>query len=302
MKKLFLLAGVAMMLACKGPSTNEAADSTATDTITASDTTTSTKMVQTAPDGFVDRSLSNLDQNNVAVYIKNFQQGDCKLQKSSYLFDSEMVKRALKLIMSEKGDGIRFYFGKKSATDKDVILIPVSTKQSTVKGKHTDYYRHADTDDLFATGSASRPATNFTIGFKPGNTDPGAVLDEICVNCEDRHPTCSTLNYPGAIGRHYAQRMVNNVGAATSVTHAVWFPTASIKRMVDETDCKSLRIYTATYPDNTYNHDKRNTIILTTVGADGKDYFYCGAIKKPEKGKTGDTQNNGELCPDNCDE
>lgn len=308
MKKLLLLAGVVMLLAsCAGNKNEDATDSVSK---SAADSITTT----TAAPAVVKKSLNGIDSLTAVQWIDNFYKSmntNSKPTPTSYFLNKDLVTRIVKILVDEgagkKPDGVRIYFAKKSAADTDVLLILVSTVDSTtaggIKNRHHDYYSHSSKSALFDTiPTPTFKPTDFKIEGKRKGYDTGALLYTACPTCQDRHPSCATVNSPGAIRRRYAESMANSFGGGVFNTRAVWFPIKTFARMAAEKDFSGLRIYLSNYPDATYGHLNRTTIVMTTVDSTGTDYFYCDPEKKvmPLDKPDGDPENNGELCPANC--
>jgi hypothetical protein len=209
-------------------------------------------------------------------------------------------------------DGIRIYFGKETPTSPDIRLIVVATTDSikfippppslpSNEKMHHDYYDH-----LQALLHSSTVPLKITTEPQDMNK---AVLYKVCGDC-DREPSCDGVKKPGAIARSYAESMVQNFKGKIISTNAVWFDADRLKRIAEGSSFAGLRIYMATYPDATYNANGLSTLVLTTVDATGKDYFYCESETIPfiKGGKRilkyrplwGPGENNGSLCPNNC--
>ncbi|NNU33559.1 hypothetical protein HK413_04310 [Mucilaginibacter sp. S1162] len=165
---------------------------------------------------------------------------------------------------------------------------------------HHDYYDHLQ--------SALHVSTvPLKIAVESENT-AGALLRKPCGNC-DFEPSCAALNRPGAIKRSYAEKMVKNFNGKVMTTHAVWFDAARLNEMAQGPGFAGIRIYMATYHDDTYNANGKSTFVLTTVDNIGNDYFYCESdTRSTEKGGNKvrynshfpPPENNGSLCPNNC--
>ncbi len=261
----------------------------------------------------VKKTLNNVDSAQASILIANYKKGRAGkgmvVENVSYFFDRRMVIKILAYLAKEDGniDGIRFYLGKSSATDAATVLLPITTKAGTGADKHIDYYDHDA--GLFDT------ARVVTLRVNTKGTDPGAVLYEKCPTCPDLEKGCTLTK--GSLPRSYAEKMIQGFDGRNMNTDAIWLPLDLFKNMAKEKSFNGIRVYFGTYPDGKYtppgqpSYAGRNTLVLTYVDRDGMDDFNCNPMRVAAKssdvnaldggGSAGPPQNNGGLCPNNCD-
>ncbi len=259
----------------------------------------------------VKKTLNNIDSANASLWIENYKKARATpgmvVENVSYVFNKRMVDKILAYLSKEGGnvDGIRFYLAKKSVTDAETMLLLVSTKAGSGTDKHIDYYEHDEL--LFDT------ARVVTLRVNKKGTDPGAVLYDKCPTCPDLENGCKLSK--GALPRSYAEKMIQGFDGKNMNTDAIWLPLDLFKNMALEKSFDGIRIYFGTYPDGTYtppnqpSYAGRNTIVLTYIDRNGVDDFNCSPISVKSKisgndndgSPAGPPQNNGSLCPHNCD-
>ena len=308
MRKLlfYLMLAVTVMAGCKSGSdekTEASSDTTVALTARTVEVTTSGTTVK--------KTLNGVDSTEASILIANYKNAregqGVTVENVSYFFDRRMVEKILAYLEKEGSgvDGVRFYLGKKSGTDAETILLPVSTKAGSGAEKHTDYYDHDQL--LFDT------ARVVTLRVNKKGTDPGAVLYDQCPTCPDLENGCKLT--PGSLPRSYAEKMIQKFDGKKMNTDAIWLPLSLFKNMANEKSFNGIRVYFGTYPDGTYtpkgqpSYAGRNTIVLTYVDRNGVDDFNCSpmSVKSQKVGGSGDDgaagppQNNGSLCPLNCD-
>ncbi|MES2377020.1 MAG: hypothetical protein V4553_10600 [Bacteroidota bacterium] len=274
----------------------------------------------------VRETLDGIPEKDALQMIKNFQTSSAT---QTYPIESFFIKKDMLVLLNDMlakemaapltggrnyhTDGIRIYFGKEQPTSTNIKLIIVSTTDSigfippppahpsTPPDKmHHDYYDHLQ-------AALHQTTVPLKITPEPLNLS-GALLRTVC-NC-DFEASCATVNRPGAIVRSYAEKMVQNFNGRVMTTHSVWFDAARLRKMVGEQSFAGLRIYMATYHDNTYNANGKSTFVLTTVDNTNSDYFYCenDTTYFMKNGKRiiryrplwGPAEDNGSLCPNNC--
>ena len=98
--------------------------------------------------------------------------------------------------------------------------------------------------------------------------------------------------------------MVKKFTGVNVDTHAVWIPAIVLYEVLKGSNTSGIRIYLANYHNNAHNKIGRDSFVITTVGANDQDDFSCATplVKYRTKVQTmwGNTQNNGALCPINC--
>ncbi|MFD0752038.1 hypothetical protein ACFQZS_17925 [Mucilaginibacter calamicampi] len=298
---------VTVMAGCKSGGDEKTAESNDTSAATTART------VEVATSGVtVKKTLNNVDSTEasalIATYKKAMEGQGMVVENASYFFNRRMVEKILAYLEKEGGnaDGIRFYLGKKSATDAETMLLPVTTKAGSAANKHTDYYDHDEA--LFDT------ARIVTLRVNKKGTDPGAVLYDKCPTCPDLENGCKLT--PGSLPRSYAEKMIQKFDGKNMNTNAIWLPLSLFKNMAKEKSFNGIRVYFGTYPDKTYtppgqpSYEGRNTIVLTYVDRNGMDDFNCDPLPLAKAkgvnaldggGSAGPPQNNGGLCPILCD-
>ena len=291
-------------------------DSTTKDTAAADTGSAVQRMAALAPPtDLVYEALDGTPRDKALEMVKNFQSANrtIKYANESFLIDSNMLSAISKMLRAEKAvpvsangyktDGIRIYFGLETPTSKKIRLILVSTTDSiphnSRQSKHHDYYGHSKAA-LHSVPLTITPETFTT----PGAALRGAVLPGDYA----RNGNCIPVTIPGEILTSYAKHMVQNFKGQVVYTNAVWFNLERFERMLTEKDFRGLRIYMATYHDSAYGSMGKSTFVLTTIDSTKADYFYCDPqvskyeiVNKKLKSYKGPTENNGELCPDNCD-
>jgi hypothetical protein len=215
-------------------------------------------------------------------------------------------------------DGIRIYF----ASDPTVNTVPlktsvilVSTKDcgisldspaSCKSGKrHHDYYTHLPNADLFKVGSLSGQLCN------GNNNCIGDSLYTTGVNYID-DPNCSVL--PHNISRKLAEQMVHGFGNHPINTTSEWFDLFFWEALDENLIYSGIRIYFSTHPKTPSQYTSlRDALVITTTKFDTEtgtnvDYFDCptSATYRAKYNSahlgtsTSPGQDNGELCPFNC--
>ena len=220
-------------------------------------------------------------------------------------------------------DGVRIYF----ASDTSVNTIPlkasiilVSTKDGGISSepsascksgkKHQDYYNHLANADLFKVSLTSSQICN------GNNNCAGDSLYRTCYNCVD-DPNCPVL--PHNISRKSAEEMVHNFRKHSVNTTSEWFDLSFWEALDADTVYNGIHVYFGTYSKSSDQYKSlRDAFVITTTKYDRKtgtnaDYFDCpvGAsyravynLKYAKKGISPPMmdpgQDNGELCPFNC--
>jgi len=297
---------VTVMAGCKSGT-----DEKTTASIDSAGAVSATSVKVTLLGSTVKKTLNNVDSTEARTLIETYKKGregqGMTVENVSYFFNRDMVRKMLAYLEKEGNvaDGIRFYLGKKSATDAQTMLLLVSTKAGPAGGdKHVDYYDHDG--GLFDT------ARVVTLRVNKKGTDPGAVLYNQCPTCPDIEKGCTLTK--GSLPRSYAEKMIQGFDGTKMNTDAIWLPISLFKNMANERSFNGIRIYFGTYPDGTYtppgqpSYAGRNTIVLTYADRNGVDDFDCSPSLAKSKdvnaldgGSSGPPQNNGSLCPNNCD-
>ncbi len=262
-------------------------------------------------DSVIYESLDGTPRESALKMIDYFKQNEDGFAKNSFVIKRDMMEVIYKMLEKERDtaraagrkylpDGLRIYFAKEKPESKELKLILVATtdsipytsgiKPDTVM--HHDYYQHLYSD----LHGAGIKLTVMPEGEKPA----GALLREPIIDDDElRHSSCSGINQEGVVLKSYAKRMVQYFNGKVVNTKAVWFSLDKFKAMLNEGSFAGLRIYLATYPDNTYHAKDKSTFVLTTFDSTGKDYFHCDN-KNKDTPRAFDPMNNGSLCPNNC--
>ncbi|MCC8424457.1 hypothetical protein [Mucilaginibacter sp. UR6-11] len=226
-------------------------------------------------------------------------------------------------------DGIRIYYisdlrVKTGRLVNSVALISTQHNghdcQVTSCAKHKDYYNHAKNDDLFKDTIAIRGRVSKKPAVIVAN---GEITYNICVrNCNV--PSCDprSIHY---ITRRQAHMMLNQFRGRSITTKSEWFDLNLFRDFVNDKTVDGLRIYFARHPieRDTTTSGKDAFILVPTRSATflGKqiheDYLNCETTNNFFKNFTrknqfrrgsrdlrpvGGGQDNGELCPSNCDQ
>nr|WP_294792097.1 hypothetical protein [uncultured Mucilaginibacter sp.] len=236
----------------------------------------------------------------------------------SFFLNKDMIKTIRDLLATEqpsagglKTDGFRIYFGQESPESETIKLILVSTTDSIaystspLEKMHHDYYGHSK-------AALHRAGVSLKIEPEPFSTS-GVKLRELVRSPQDDFPdnSCAVIGNDGNLIVSYAKRMVQNFNGNVVETKGVWFDKERLDKMLLEADFAGVRIYIATYHNNFYGSAKygKSTFVLTTVNKSKEDYFNCNPVSianfiKNENGKWKpekiEPQNNGGLCPYNC--
>ncbi|HEY4327058.1 MAG TPA: hypothetical protein VGN20_23935 [Mucilaginibacter sp.] len=284
------------------------------------------------------KSLNGFSQLDAKNMISPFQALNSQApQKTSVWFDKKIINNMIKLLKSEvaqkKTDGIRIYFAYDNSHNETVIV--VSTYNSGVPNSkseekdtyHEDYYDHLSMAALFNMKYSN--GTAFPISGLPCHDDcgGGAVLygpspggDD--ASCDSASPHYLTKLQCETMVQYFVQNTtnINSTGE--------WFDIDMIKAFAKESSkikhYDGIRFYFARHPDTParykYLRDKDAFVVVTTQSTVDpkvhKDYFNCKEalaiyndlkyfkMQKNEKASfaiTSNGQDNGELCPSNCD-
>lgn len=330
MKKLLpvIILAIVIIAGCGGgDDTTKTNNSTSKDLAASGVTEKTTKnlALATPPSGpIVYKTLNGIDQKDAEAWILNFHNArttnpNLKVEALSYFLNKEMVEKIVDLLNVEPNpttthttDGIRFYLAKKTVGDPETMLLLVSTIDSAnTQYTHHDNYRHATSPLYDATSDIKiRPEKKWS--------QAGAVLYTHCESCPDIEPSCANVVRIGSVPRSYAQSMVDEFNGRSMNTDGVWFPLQMFRDIIKQSAFNGIRVYLATYPDGKYSpsinedYDGRNTFVLMSVDKTMKDDFVCDPqtakfeiigkkIIRYRRPWGGPAQNNGELCPDNCD-
>jgi hypothetical protein len=269
------------------------------------------------PPALIYSTLNGMDAIKAAGLMQNFENMrnyDYRPTMTNVWFDSKTVQLIDNLLVNEGADGIRVYVVNDMSTNtppfKNSILL-VSTKTCTYDPtKHTDYYEHSSADPLFNS------TTPITGEVHHDNCNGGAVLYTICGGQCPGNTSCvpGNMHY---ISRTTGEQMVKLYGNHSINIVSEWYDRGLFDAFAADGNYSGIRIYFSTRVNNGSKYSGKDSFVITTtvLGSDGKtqvDDFTCktnnpffnGFKKKNKSGKIGkfttSGQDNGELCPDNC--
>jgi hypothetical protein len=227
-------------------------------------------------------------------------------------------------------DGVRIYF----ASDPTISSYPlsntillVSTKDNgkadtnIIKGcrsgrRHLDYYDHVSSDDLFKLSNHEIKCES--AGCPGDSLYPPATVSNPHTSSHTRHTT-STCDLPHGIPREEAEEMVKYFLEPHIInTSGEWFDLCFFETIDKSPRPNGIRIYFARHANKDDDISKlyRDAFVITTTERDTltgitKDYFDCDKISRiyeeaynlkytKSHGLYSGPQDNGELCPYNC--
>ena len=282
------------------------------------------------------KTLNNVDAVTAGVMIEHFkdlEKDDKRPLPESVWLSKEVIHEMVTLLCAERDaqikqlksdkvkgitDGIRIYFGCDSSFHQPPlhnIILLVSTKDNgpsvtacRSKKRHLDYYDHCASAPLFKLGSYGEICNE---GIKCAGDSlyikTGRITDKSCI-----------VSLPHRIRRDSAEMMVQGCKDHPFNTYSEWFDLSFWKTIDEDKTHSGIRIYFATHllVKTDITNSLRDALIITTTKYDQKtgtniDYFNCDTydqyIKNYQKQypKVADanflpTQDNGELCPFNC--
>ncbi|HWZ04826.1 MAG TPA: hypothetical protein VNX40_14515 [Mucilaginibacter sp.] len=289
---------------------------------------TSIKSLHMAVDssGLVNESLNGILQADADQMVKNaLTKADPTPANTQIWFSRQVVENVYDLLREDsttsfKPDGIRIYF---SSTDTAVAakhdnygIVVVSTYfggLDTVNSQtkiivHKDYFQHASGAALFKTGGIGGVIThdNDATNGDSLNMVYNSALKDTCVASSDHYIT-----------RQEGAEMVLAFQGNSLKARSEWFDINMLGNLVKEMKDKNedgIRVYFARGVDGINSADdvgKARFAIVTTVPGPNSnihlDYFGCTKCaammmkaalrKKLDQGGN----DNGELCPSNCD-
>lgn len=228
---------------------------------------------------------------------RSFLKNGFSTEKQTSLWFSKNYIDSLETILSLEGaDGIRMYFARNGKKNALVIVSTIQSENTTPT--HIDNFDHK---------------SNF---FQPGNNPHTLGLSENGVPEARLHAAkstdCSSLpcNSSGnTISCEQGHRWVSQFNGGPITTSSIWYPIEllhSWKQELDKAVTKGLkgdgiRIYFAR------NDKNRNILVFTTTRENKKkrtDFYDCnsGMANKDGDGNNGFVADNGEECPNNCND
>ncbi len=287
-------------------------------------TATNTALPLTPP-GTVHQTLDGIDSARAVAMIDTFQKyvKTIKPVMYNFLIKKDTLYKIIKVLTDEYDyeiknhlkdttDGIRIYFGSDPKIFSSVSILLVSTFHSDKIDHHYDYYTHSDTSGLIKLKLNGEPGVLATLST-------GAALYSTCDTCKD-DTNCDYNHNPHYLKRHVAEKMVQNYGKYTPVkqTYAEFFDLKMLQAFLKDPKCDGIRIYFAQHlPTDSVYPSRICFVITTTQKYSGSqtiytDYFDCKTLQAyfmDYKKRYPNTwyekplypgQDNGELCPDNC--
>ncbi len=277
----------------------------------------------------VAKTLNGYSQIEADKYVKYcYGTKDTKPADTQIWFKKDIVLEMNKLLSADsngtyKPDGIRIYFSRFKASidtpihlNNTIVIVPTYAKDSLINGVmttiHKDYFKHPKNSTLFNIGKIQGEVTHYS------DTTMGALLYGIYKGNLRNCPLPSTVH---EIPRWKAEKMVQRFHRKLFRTgkinaKAEWFKidmfTDLVSRLNDaHSKCDGIRIYFGRgYKKDSDKNKARLIFALTVPEKFGsvdihKDYFTCDPRHRFFGNNyfadtDSDAQDNGELCPINC--
>jgi hypothetical protein len=273
------------------------------------------------PAATINESLNGILQADADTMVKIAQDSAESIPPNTQIWFSKQILDSLYKLLSldslgaHNPDGIRIYFSSAVATRATPIqygIVVTSTYFSGIDSSnlpnktiiHTDYFTHTKTAGLFQLPNVTGVVSHYNDATDGDSlyTNCGCPLHDSCLASSDHYITKST-----------ATEMVHAFIGKPLNAKCEWFDIKLLGSLVKEMDDKNengIRLYFSRGTVNTVaiqDVGKARFVIVTTkIGnsSTGIDYFGCdrslsASVKKRFKVEGGN--NNGELCPDNCD-
>jgi|SRR6185312_16085414 len=253
------------------------------------------------PNGITLNGVQAADADEMCDYF--IQENSSSDASTAIFLNLKWVQNIYRILTSENDDGFRIYFAKTNEANPLNTVVIVSTQN------HQDYLVHSDSffntaDKDFRIDRTGDPDLTGATLYKPIDPTHPCVNDACNIDaldymdCKEAH--ADVINFVNQNAKH----PIN--------TYSEWFPKGMLENIKNELEDANLqgvpadgiRVYfalngkTPTNPDNKHRH---TFIIVTTqlVGNIHQDYYKC-YNKHPINTKTKGTNDNGELCPYNC--
>lgn len=275
-------------------------------------------------------SLNGVQRADAIAMVNFYQQNrkqDINPTRQSMWFDAATFKRIVDLLIKERDhpkdsahptDGLRIYFASNVGVGpgrlrNTIIMMPTrqaGDNPSVLSGKfHHDYFDHTPADSIML--AASKEKLYEKRFYRRG--------EQLYNHHRQTEAPCTDPG-PHYIDRDKAEQMVQNFGLDTMTTNSEWFDLDLLEGFVnDPHPHDGIRLYFAKHgPTDPVinNQDVKNkeAFIWVPTQSHGiplfkthKDYFDCGTVRQAlakfrplvDSGPGG--QDNGELCPSNCD-
>jgi len=273
-------------------------------------------------------NVKNVTLNNISVktfedqrdYFSQHRKDGNEPAMASVWFSSQMISRMVTLLVKEKkADGVRFYFTaylSASGNDETSIALVSTYTDTPVHYKdqsgHRDYFDHDVSDDYFVKDPAS-----IAVNVDHDDCGGGArlygdisstILD--CINDDEHYITVDEA-------KDWVQRCRDKKHPFNTVSE--WYDIGLFKKLVYDGDYDGIRIYFCRKKGFLGVLRGRNRLLVVTTKADPNnnkvhiDDYDCqknGFLwtnKKLDEEKeflkkflAAPPQDNGELCPKNC--
>jgi hypothetical protein len=254
-----------------------------------------------------DETLNGVDEKTargMIDFFKNKIYNQAKFTKLNFWFGINVVNDIVTLLHDEKADGIRIYFvcDTQNTANMSILLVPTTRVGNVPSEVHQDYYLHSSSEQLFTDKGIAG------LQYKEGESS-GAKLYTRSGEADD--PSCDFPHHPHYLKRADAENMVIGFGKNNINTRAEWFPTSVFEDIISNKRTDGMRIYFATHAD-TVSEDttyrKRDAFVIATTEKDisdstnHNDYFDCVAFLNLNipRHRLIPGQDNGSLCPNNC--
>jgi hypothetical protein len=277
-------------------------------------------------------SLNGIPQDEAIKMFNFYQQNrgqDTQPTRQSVWIKGEDLKNIIDLLKKEKKedpdqvhstDGVRIYFASKigygnGSLNTTIIMMPTKYLRDTIintvtVGLHHDYFKHAPADSTMLASIKDK------IYKKHRYYRQGEGLYDPCTNCDVPCPIPNPN--PHYIDRKQAEEMVKNFGNEAMKTNSEWFDLRLLDELANDNRYDGMRLYFAKHGPNDPDvkgqivKDKEALIWVPTVRVpkllffyEHQDRFDCDAAKnymlKFFNAVSPGGQDNGELCPSNCD-
>lgn len=222
-------------------------------------------------------------------------------KQTSIWFSKTYIDSLDTILRSEGADGFRIYFARKGSKN---TIVMVATKKTKIKNpKDTTLFTHRDHFTLKSL--FLKPGKNSEILGISENGVPEARMYSAAESDCTILPCNESIN---TISCEQGRQWVNRFSQAPITTTSLWYPIGLLQSWKKELDAAvankadgdGIRIYFAK------NDKGRNVFVMSTTriinGQKRTDYYEC-YYRDPEKGiKKIDVSDNGEECPNNCND
>ena len=275
-------------------------------------------------DHIVESSLNGFSEVDTKTRVSNFASNTNATHANTQVWISLTLLKKMSDLLTDDAtngavvpNGIRIYFSSTSSVaasaPSDDQIIVVSTYKSGVNELgvqvNTDYFEHSKSFVDAINVLISQGDPHYKI-FHDSDHSNGAILFDPCNNCDITHPCIVTSGHD--IKHSVARKLVKHFSDVGPTVTAVWFDINMLNNLVSEMPNENddgIRIYFARNIDTTgADQNKEEFVIATTQLESGtgnhKDYFDCRSPITPPIPPSKNnfaSQENGEICPSNCD-